>query len=93
MKEIQDTVKALKKQLEDIDTKDKVEDKETANKKEEEEEEEQENTHNALLINEARNDVYRIQLQKQENENKNTTSNEPSTNPSTSQTKFDRFVT
>lgn len=37
MKEIQDTVKALKKQLEDIEKKDKDDDKESAKKEDEEE--------------------------------------------------------
>lgn len=98
MKEIQDTVSALRKQLEDIDKKDKDEDKESANKKEEEEEEQEagEQSH-AILINEKHGEGIQIMDKKEANETsnvtstKNTTANN-NTSPSKTQSKFDRFV-
>jgi flagellum-specific peptidoglycan hydrolase FlgJ len=68
MKEIQDTVKALKKQLEDIEKKDKDEEKDAAKKEDEDEDES-----HALLISEKRGQIF---AEKEVNATKSETKNE-----------------
>jgi len=99
MREIQDTVKALRKQLEDIDKKDKDDDKEVL-KKDDEDDDVGEQSH-ALLISEKRGQIF-AEKEVSANETKNETANETkpveeSSNTTTAdqkekEGKYERFV-
>lgn len=78
MKEIQDTVRALRKQMEDIDKKDKEEEKKEQNKDDEDDDGEEEPAH-ALLKKEKGDHSIQILLQTKDGQNATATQAKSST--------------